>query len=96
MDTYEKTICPLCKRQIEGKSSYHHLIPVLKGGKNGPTVLLHQICHDKIHSLFSERELQVNYNTIEKLLQNEEMNKFVKWVSKRPNDFYDSSKKVKK
>lgn len=85
--------CLLCKREIEGHGSEHHLIPVLKGGRRGPTVILHKVCHDKIHSLFTERELEVSYNTIESLLANEEVQKFVKWVSKKPNDFYDSSRK---
>jgi len=86
-------ICPLCKREIEGKQSDHHLVPVLKGGKNGEQVTLHHICHNKIHSVLTENELAKYYNTIEKLLTHEEIISFVKWVSKKPNDFYDSSKK---
>jgi hypothetical protein len=85
--------CPVCKREIIGNGSKHHLIPVLKGGRNGEIVVLHKVCHDKIHSVFTERELQVKYNTVEKLLEHEEIIAFVKWVSKKPNDFYDSSKK---
>lgn len=86
-------ICQLCKREIEGRSSCHHLVPVLKGGKNGEKVKLHQVCHDKIHSLFTERELQIKYNTIERLLENDSVVTFVNWIHKKPNDFYDSSKK---
>lgn len=86
--------CPLCKRDIEkGNQSKHHLVPVLKGGKHGEKVTLHEICHDKIHSVFTETELARHYNTIEKLLTHDEIIAFVKWVSKKPNDFYDSSKK---
>ncbi len=86
-----KTVqCPLCKRDIETKHSEHHLIPRLKGGKNGPTVILHRVCHDKIHSLFTEQELAVLYNTIDKLLEHDEIKKFVKWVSSKPNDFYET------
>ena len=53
---------------------------------------LHQICHSKIHSLFTEREIEVKYFTIEKLLNNEEIVKFVNWLTNKPNDFYDSTK----
>ena len=73
MDNNEK--CPLCGRELGGKQSEHHLIPILKGGKNGDKVLLHQICHDKIHSLFKESELKYTFNTIEKLLKHEEIQK---------------------
>lgn len=87
-------ICPLCSRNIEGKKSDHHLVPVLKGGRHLQKVTLHQICHDKIHSIFTERELSVSYNSIEKLLAHPEIKKFVQWLLKKPDDFYDSSKRI--
>ncbi|MEC8041914.1 MAG: HNH endonuclease, partial [Pseudomonadota bacterium] len=45
-------ICPLCERPIppEVPQSRHHLLPKLKGGKGGATVLLHHICHKEIHA----------------------------------------------
>lgn len=87
----EKLVCPLCSREmIEGPSvDKHHLIPKLKGGKE--TVLLHKICHRKIHSLFKESELKNQYNTIEKLLTHEDIQSFVKWVKNKSPDFYASS-----
>lgn len=38
--------CALCLRPIppQAKQSVHHLVPKLKGGKGGETVLLHHIC----------------------------------------------------
>jgi hypothetical protein len=38
--------CPICLRPIspDVPQSLHHLIPKLKGGKGGPTVLVHHIC----------------------------------------------------
>ena len=52
-------ICPLCRRPIppDAPQSRHHLVPKLKGGKGGPTVLLHQICHAEIHATLTEAEL---------------------------------------
>ena len=55
----QDTICPLCGRPIppDARQSAHHLTPKLKGGKRGPTVRLHQICHTKIHATLSEAEI---------------------------------------
>jgi hypothetical protein len=49
--------------------------------------VLRTICHSKVHSLFSEAELARVYNTIEALRENEEIMRFVKWISKRPPEF---------
>jgi hypothetical protein len=85
--------CPLCERDIvPGSADKHHLIPKLKGGKNGPTVNLHTVCHKKIHSTFSENELARIYNTIDKLLCHPDIQNFVKWVKNKPLDFVDSSR----
>lgn len=89
-------ICLICKREIDGNSSKHHLVPVLKGGNRSGTVILHRICHDKIHSLFTEQQLAIQYNTIDKLLESEDVKKFVKWVENKPSSFYDGSKKNNK
>lgn len=82
-------ICPLCLRPIpEGvPQSRHHLIPRLRGGKGGETVLLHQICHNEIHASLSETELARSYNTVEALRAHPRLQKFLKWVSKRPPEF---------
>ena len=81
-------ICPLCERPIPPEfESKHHLTPKLKGGKHGPVAVMHTICHSKIHSLFSEAELARSYSTVEELLCHEEIDKFVRWVKKRPPEF---------
>ncbi|WP_208347366.1 HNH endonuclease [Pseudaestuariivita rosea] len=86
-------ICPLCDRPIpqHAKQSLHHLIPKLKGGKGGPVVLLHQICHNEIHATVTEAELARSYNTIEALRSHPRLEKFIKWVSKRPPDFHSKT-----
>ena len=72
----------------------HHLTPKLKGGKKGPRVTLHKVCHKKIHSLFTEGELARSYNTLGKLLEHPEIQKFIEWVSKKHPEFYESSKQA--
>lgn len=82
-------ICSLCSRPIpkDAPQSRHHLIPKLKGGKNGNTVLLHHICHKEIHASLSEAELARDYNTPEDLRAHPRLAKFICWVQKRPPQF---------
>lgn len=86
--------CQLCGRKLAGPCNRHHLIPLSKGGKNTTTLLMHKICHDKIHAVFTETELKRYYNTIERLKENEEIRKFIKWVSNKEPEYYDKSVKA--
>lgn len=83
-------VCPLCGRPIPGdvRSSLHHLVPKLKGGKNGPVVRLHDICHRKIHATFTEAELARSYASVEALRAHPEIARFVAWVRGRPPGFH--------
>ncbi|MCH2096216.1 MAG: HNH endonuclease [Rhodobacteraceae bacterium] len=75
----------------EAKSSLHHLVPRLKGGKGGPVVRLHQICHNEIHATLTETELARTYHTVEALKAHPRLASFLKWVAKRPPTFHSRS-----
>lgn len=93
METEFLGLCPVCNRPMHKENSNsHHLIPQLKGGKNGEKVRLHVICHSKIHSLWSESELRDVYNNIETIMSDERMQKFAKFVSKKDPNYNDSNK----
>jgi 5-methylcytosine-specific restriction endonuclease McrA len=79
--------CPLCGRPlIPGPSvDEHHLVPRSQGGKE--KFLVHKICHQKIHQVFTEKELARRYSRWELLQSHDEMAVFIEWVRKRPPEF---------
>jgi hypothetical protein len=85
--------CDLCKRR-EVDVTRHHLIPrtTHKNKKTKKetkfedrikTVPLCRPCHNQIHHIFTEKELERQWNTVEHLLTHPEVIKFVTWISKR-------------
>ena len=81
--------CPLCERPIppDVAQSLHHLVPKLKGGRGGPVVRLHHICHREIHATLSEAELARDYRTVEALRSHPRLARFIDWVARRPPGF---------
>lgn len=89
MEKLTTDTCPICGRAYDKTTSRHHLTPKCKKGKE--TVDLHRVCHDFIHATFTDKELAQNYNTVEKLIADERVQKFGRWCSKRPTNFTDPS-----
>ncbi len=76
---------------IDGPSlNKHHLVPKTFKGKEA--VWIHRICHSKIHSVFTERELATHFHTFERLLTHEEILKFVKWVRRKDPEYYSKNR----
>ena len=87
--------CPICGRDmIEGKTiDRHHFTPKSMGGKSMDYI--HKVCHTKIHSLFSNKQLATHYDTPEKLLMNIHVQRFVKWIQKKGDSYYSKNKRRK-
>lgn len=95
--------CSICNRvMVEGPTiNEHHLVPKTHGNRDKRArerdnlVVIHKICHDKIHSTFSEYDLTNYYHTIDRLVEHSEMQKFIKWVRKKNPKFVDTHKDTK-
>lgn len=87
MDKREEGPCPLCGRPLLDDRSVneHHPVPKSRGGR--VTVRIHVVCHTKIHSVFTEKELADRYHDFAELRAHEEMAKFIRWVRRKPLDF---------
>ena len=89
----ENSCCEMCKREVPTTS--HHLVPKQVHSKNWCKKMFTKDemknrraelcgdCHPVIHQYFSHAELAKLYNTVELLLANEKVGKFVKWVMKQ-------------
>ena len=85
-------VCPLCERLVPPQhQDAHHLLPKSRGGVS--TVVLHRMCHRQIHALFSLVELERDYASIEALRAQPDMARFIDWVRKKPDDFYERTQK---
>lgn len=84
--------CVLCERsglEVTG----HHLIPRMRHNKKvkrettlverNTKILLCRPCHSQLHALFSEKELERELNTLDKLKAHEDVQKFVAWIRRK-------------
>ena len=80
--------CPICGRPMLPGASVdrHHFVPRSEGGRE--TSWVHRICHRKLHSLFTERELARLYATPEAVRAHPEMQRFIRWVGRKHPEFW--------
>ena len=78
-------ICQLCKRDVQVITK-HHLIPKQRGGKKSGFIEVCLSCKDMVHRLFTNKELEREYNTLEKLLSSEKVQRYIKWVRKQKKE----------
>jgi len=100
--------CPICKREMpEDCQEEHHLIPraickrqkyqgLPQLKKENRTITICVDCGNQIHKLFTEKELADRYNTLEKIVSQPSIQNWVKWISKKPSEFYINFKAKKR
>jgi hypothetical protein len=90
--------CELCQR--DGVLlTRHHLIPRMQHRRRSTQrrfdrqemrerlLYVCRPCHNHIHTLFSEKQLASEYNSVEALLTNKALQEFVDWIAKKPPGF---------
>ncbi len=78
--------CELCERDVE-RLTAHHLIPrqtvKRKQADPGPTVDICSPCHRQIHSLFDNKRLARELNSLEALRSEPQIARFLVWIRKQ-------------
>lgn len=88
--------CPICER-FETLTR-HHLIPRTRhhNRKNKRDFDRHIVqqtigfcrpCHSQIHAILTEKELEREWNSLERLRSHPEIHRFGAWMSKKPRGF---------
>ena len=74
--------CSICRRNAPDEyTEKHHLVPKSRKGKK--TIIVCHDCGNQIHKIFSNKELEKQYNSLESILANEEIQKWIKWIQKK-------------
>lgn len=87
----EVCICELCLREVP-ETTLHHLIPKSEAKRHNlkhfelPLSYLCRQCHKKIHSLFSNRLLGAELNTVALIREQEKIKTYLVWVNKVSGD----------
>jgi hypothetical protein len=76
-----------------GSVDRHHFVPRSEGGTSA--VPLHRVCHRKLHSLWTERELAERFNTPEAIRAHPEIGRFVRWLRRKPPEFWVATREAK-
>ena len=97
--------CAICCR--EETLTRHHLIPRTRHSNKRnkrafdrnhvkKTAGICRPCHSQIHAVLSEKELERDWNTVERLLEHPEIKKFALWIQAKPTGFKPQSKDARR
>ncbi len=71
----------------------HHPVPRSHGGRE--SVPMHRICHQKIHSVFTEAELASEFHDWDRLRSHPVIADFIRWIARKPPEFYDRNRSTR-
>jgi len=86
--------CSICQRDFE-KLEKHHFEAGRKKKSDDGIKVCHQ-CGDQLHLMFSNRELRNKYNTLEKILAEPKVQKYIEWVKNKPIETHFTVKQKKR
>lgn len=90
--------CELCGRAVEALTR-HHLVPRTRHANrrnkreftrddvHQRVAWLCRPCHDHVHAVFTEKTLEREFNTLERLRCDDDIARFVEWIADKPPDF---------
>src|SRR5688572_9481968 len=80
-------VCTLCERTVPADLiTLHHLMPKQRGGAHGDRTPLCKPCHKQLHALFTNKELEKQYASLDSLKGAAELQPFLKWIRKQKAD----------
>ncbi len=91
-----ETACELCGREV-ARLTRHHLIPRTRHSNrrnkrdfdraevHDRIALLCRPCHSNVHRCLSNRDLEREYNTVERLAGHPCIRRFTDWIKDRPD-----------
>jgi hypothetical protein len=91
--------CSLCKRESDDENffEFHHFEPIASRRKTNDGIRVCSQCGDQLHLLFGNTELRNQLNSLNLLLSNEKLQKYIKWVRNKPlTSLYSTATKKRK
>lgn len=90
--------CPICNRKhTSDKMNWHHLLPSINNNERSePRIYICKTCHSVIHFCHTNVELYNNYNTLEKLLESNDIIKIVNLYKYKADNITIKIKNIKK
>ena len=95
-------ICELCDREVDEVQG-HHLIPQTRKSRRVKRdrskeertgkIWICRACHDNLHALFTEKKLELELNSLDRLKSHPDVEKFIQWISTKSKDFIPKTRK---